>query len=42
MHVAYLTTDEVNRDLALRLAEKCSISLDPLLPRDPPPEPLRA
>jgi hypothetical protein len=38
MHVAYLTTDEVNRDLALRLAEACGVTLHPLTPRDLPPD----
>jgi hypothetical protein len=34
MRVAYLTTDEVNRDLALAMAEKCGLTLCPLEPRD--------
>ena len=36
MRVAYLTTDEVNRDLALAMAEKCGLTLCPLEPRDGP------
>jgi hypothetical protein len=37
MRVAYLTTDEVNRELALAMAEKCGLTLCPLEPRDGPP-----
>ena len=36
MRVSYLTTDEVNRDLALQLAEACGVTLQPLTPRDLP------
>lgn len=38
MNIAYLTTDEVNRDLAVRLAEASGMSLEPLTPRDVPTE----
>jgi hypothetical protein len=38
MYVAYLTTDEVNRDLALNLAEAFGMTLEPLTPRDRPPD----
>jgi hypothetical protein len=37
MLVAYLTTDEVNQDLAIRLASDCGITLWPLSTRDAPP-----
>jgi hypothetical protein len=37
MLIAYLTTDEVNQDLALRMAEECGITLCLLSPSDPPP-----
>jgi plasmid stability protein len=35
--IAYLSTDEVNQDLAARLAADCRVVLDPVLPRDPAP-----
>jgi hypothetical protein len=38
MRIAYLTTDEVNKNLALRLAAQWDMSLHPLEPRDPPPD----
>jgi hypothetical protein len=38
MRIAYLTTDEVNKDLALRLAAQWELTLCPLEPRDPPPD----
>jgi hypothetical protein len=38
MRVAYITTDEVNQDLAARMAEACGATLDSLSPRDPPPD----
>jgi hypothetical protein len=37
MRVAYLTTDEVNRELALEMADKCGLTLCPLEPRNGPP-----
>jgi hypothetical protein len=37
MRVAYLTTDEVNQELALQMAEKCGITLCLFEPRDDPP-----
>jgi hypothetical protein len=36
MRIAYLTTDEVNKDLALRLAAQWHMTVCPLEPRDPP------
>jgi hypothetical protein len=36
MLIAYLTTDDVNQDLALRLAEDCGETLCPLPPREAP------
>jgi hypothetical protein len=38
MRIAYLTTDEVNKDLALRLAAQWDVTVCPLEPRDPPPD----
>jgi hypothetical protein len=38
MRIAYLTTDEVNKDLALRLAAQWEVMVCPLEPRDPPPD----
>ena len=38
MRIAYLTTDEVNKHLALRLAAQWEVSVCPLEPRDPPPD----
>ncbi len=38
MRVAYVTTDEVNQELATRMAEDCGATLDSLSPRDPPPD----
>jgi hypothetical protein len=37
MRIAYLTTDEVNKDLALRLAAQWDVTVCPLEPRDSPP-----
>ena len=37
MRVAYFTTDEVNEDLAVQLAEDCGASLDSFTPKDAPP-----
>ena len=37
MRLAYLTTDEVNQDLAIRIAADCGTTLALLSPRDPPP-----
>jgi hypothetical protein len=37
MLIAYLTVDEVNEDLALRLAEECGVTVYPLTAADPPP-----
>jgi hypothetical protein len=36
--VAYLTTDEVNEDLALRMAAECGITLRPLALQGAPPD----
>jgi hypothetical protein len=38
MRIAYLTTDDVNRDLAIRMAEDCGATLYLLWPHDPPPD----
>ena len=38
MRVAYITTDEVNQELAIQMAEDCGAKLDSLSPRDPPPD----
>ncbi len=38
MRLAYITTDEVNQELATRMAEDCGATLDTLSPRDPPPD----
>jgi hypothetical protein len=38
MRIAYLTTDEVNKDLALRLAAQWDVTVCLLEPRDPPPD----
>jgi hypothetical protein len=38
MRIAYLTTDEVNQDLALRLAAGQRARLEVLWPRDEPPD----
>jgi hypothetical protein len=37
MRIAYLSTDEVNADLARRWASTCSCEVIPLWPRDPLP-----
>jgi hypothetical protein len=37
MRIAYLTTDEVNPDLARRWASSCGCDVIPLSPRDPLP-----
>jgi hypothetical protein len=37
MRIAYLSTDEVNKDLALRLAAQWQVTVCPREPRDPPP-----
>jgi hypothetical protein len=36
MQFGYLTIDEVNQALAMRLAETSAVTLDPLMPRDLP------
>jgi hypothetical protein len=36
--IAYLSTDEVNQDLALQMAAACDIRVELLSPRDPPPD----
>ena len=36
MHVGYLTTDEVNQELACGFAERLGFTLDPLWPKDGP------
>jgi hypothetical protein len=38
MRIAYLTTDEVNQDLAVRLAGAQGVRLEVLWPRDAPPD----
>jgi hypothetical protein len=38
MSIAYLSTDEVNRHLAGRMAAACGAKLHPLSPKDPPPD----
>jgi hypothetical protein len=38
VHVAYLTTDEVNRDLAVRLVDACGVTLYLVTPHDLPPD----
>jgi hypothetical protein len=38
MRIAYLTVDEVNEDLALRLAEEYGMTVCPQTLRDPPPD----
>jgi hypothetical protein len=38
MRIAYLTTDEVNKELALRLAAERQVTVCCLEPRDPPPD----
>jgi hypothetical protein len=38
MRIAYLTVDEVNEDLALRLAEEYGMTVCPQSLRDPPPD----
>jgi hypothetical protein len=36
MRIAYLTTDEVNEQLALQMAVECGVTLCPLAPKDAP------
>jgi hypothetical protein len=36
MRVAYLTTDEVNEQLAVQMAQECGVTLCPLAPKDAP------
>jgi hypothetical protein len=38
LSIAYLSTDEVNRHLADRMAAACGVTLHALSPRDPPPD----
>ncbi len=38
MKIAYLTTDEVNEDLALQMADECGVTLYPLTFTDGPTE----
>jgi hypothetical protein len=38
MRVAYLTTDEVNEQLAQQMAVACGVTLCPLAPKDAPPD----
>jgi len=38
MRLAYLTTDEVNQDLAIHIAADCGTALALFSPRDPPPD----
>ena len=38
MRVAYLTTDEVNEELARQMAQECGLTLCPLAPKDDPPD----
>jgi hypothetical protein len=37
MRIAYVNTDEVNQDLASRMAAKCGAVVSVVLPADPPP-----
>ncbi len=39
MKIAYLTIDEVNEDLAQRIAAECDVTLDPRWPKEWPPKP---
>ena len=38
MRIAYFTTDEVNQDLAVRMAECCGATVYLLSPQDTPPD----
>ena len=38
MRIAYLTTDEVNEALALEMALACDVALEPLVPKQGPPD----
>ena len=38
MRIAYLTTDEVNEQLAQQMAVACGVTLCPLAPKDAPPD----
>jgi hypothetical protein len=38
VRIAYLTTDEVNQDLVIRMAEDCGATVYLLSPHDPPPD----
>jgi hypothetical protein len=38
MRIAYITTDEVNEDLAVRMAADCDTKLCPWSPKDGPPD----
>lgn len=38
MRIAYLTTDDVNQNLALHLAAGCRVNLITVWPRDPAPD----
>jgi hypothetical protein len=38
MRFAYLTTDEVNEALALEIAHACGLALEPLVPKQGPPD----
>ena len=38
MRFAYLTTDEVNEALALEMALACDVALEPLVPKQGPPD----
>jgi hypothetical protein len=37
MRIAYVSVDEVNQELALRIAERCGVALFPLSPQEPLP-----
>jgi hypothetical protein len=38
MRIAYLTTDEVNQDLATQMAAECGVTLVPVTPQAPSPD----
>jgi len=38
MRMAYLTTDEVNENLALEMSERQGVTLCPQVPKNPPPD----
>src|SRR4029077_15485863 len=38
MRIAYLTTDEVNENLALEMSERQGVTFCPHIPKNPPPD----